>query len=116
MKTNNKSTLFLLLTSIYEIQKEIFNSKLKYSTDSNYINMYLIKQISNEISPILLHLFNRAFYEGIFPDILKIAKIIPVYIKCNRLKPKNYRPISLLPQFSKNFERLIKNVFLDIFF
>ena len=53
MKTNNKSTLFLLPTSIYEIQKEIFNSKLRYSTDSNDINMYLIKQISNEINPIL---------------------------------------------------------------
>ena len=43
MKTNNKSKLFLLPTSIYEIKKEIFNSKLKYSTDYNDINMYLIK-------------------------------------------------------------------------
>ena len=33
MKTSNISTLFLLPTSIYEIQKEIFKSKLKYSTD-----------------------------------------------------------------------------------
>ena len=75
--------------------------KLKYSTDSNDIHMYLIKQISNETSPILLHLFNRAFYEGIFPDILKIAKIIPLYKKCDRLKPENYMSISLLHQFSK---------------
>ena len=64
--------------------------------------MDLIKQISNEISPILLHLFNRAFSDGIFPDILKIAKSIPVYNKCDRLKPENYRPISLLAQFYKN--------------
>ena len=41
MKTNNKSTLFLLPTSIYEIQKEIFNYKLKYSTDSIDINLYI---------------------------------------------------------------------------
>ena len=33
MNTNNKSTLFLLPTSIFEIQKEIFNPKLKYSID-----------------------------------------------------------------------------------
>ena len=108
MQTNNKSTLFLLPTYIYEIQKEILNSNLKYS-----MHMYLIKQFSNEISPILLHLFNRAFYEGIFPDILKIAKIIHVYKKCDRLKPENYRPISVLPQFSKNFEKLIKNRLLE---
>ena len=104
MKTNNTSTLFLLSTSICEIQKEIFNSKLKYSIDFNDITMYLIKQISNEISPMLLHLFNRAFYEGIFPDILKIVKIIPVYKKCDRLKLENYRPISLFPNLLKNLK------------
>ena len=48
------------------------------------------KQISNKISPILFYLFNRSFSEGIFPDILKIAKIIPVYKKCDILKPENY--------------------------
>ena len=46
METNNKSILFLLPTSIYEIQKEIFNSKFKYSTDYNDINIYLIKHIN----------------------------------------------------------------------
>ena len=43
--------------------------------------MSLIKQISNETSPIVLHLFNKVFSEGIFPDILIIATIIPVYKK-----------------------------------
>ena len=41
MKTNNKSTLFLLPKFIYEIQKEICNSKLKYITDSNDINVFI---------------------------------------------------------------------------
>ena len=74
--------------------------------------MYLFKQISNEISPILLHLLNRAFYERIFPDILKIAKLY-LYIKCDRLKPENHRHISLLPQFSKFIEKFIKNRLLE---
>ena len=46
---------------------------------------------------------------GIFPDSLKIAKIIPLYKKGNINSITNYRPISLLPTFSKVFERVIFN-------
>ena len=78
----------------------------------------LIKKISIEISPILSYLFNRVFSEGVFPNILKIAKVVPLFKKSDKSKPENYRPISLLPQFSKILEQLIKNIllkFLDKF-
>ena len=80
--------------------------------------MFLIKKISIEISPILIYLFNRVFSEGVFPNILKIAKAVPLFKKSDKTKPENYMPISLLPQFSKILEQLIKNrllTFLDKF-
>ena len=41
-------------------------------------------------------IINKSISEGIVPDLLKIAKIIPVYKKNDAFLPINYRPISLL--------------------
>ena len=44
---------------------------------------------------------------GIFPDELKIARVIPLYKSGDKSDITNYRPISLLPVLSKIFEKLI---------
>ena len=54
-------------------------------------------------------MFNLSLSTGIVPDPLKLAKVIPVYKKNNKLLLENYRPISLLPTFSKILERIMYN-------
>ena len=44
---------------------------------------------------------------GVFPNKLKIAKVIPLYKSGNRNCTSNYRPISILPTISKIFEKLL---------
>ena len=50
-------------------------------------------------------MINKSFIEGKFPNILKFADICPIYKKSDKYKCENYRPISLLSNLSKIFER-----------
>ena len=55
----------------------------------------------------LAYVTNLSLSQGIFPDELKKAKIIPLYKANDPMLFNNYRPISLLPLFSKVLERII---------
>ena len=50
---------------------------------------------------------NHAITENIFPEQKKSRKLIAWYKKEDPWKKGNYRPVSLLPQVSKFFERII---------
>ena len=52
---------------------------------------------------------NLSIETGIFPTKLKYAKIIPIFKLGNKDDPTNYRPISLLSNINKMFERLMYN-------
>ena len=52
---------------------------------------------------------NQSLTTGIFPDNLKLAKVIPLFKKGDPTSINNYRPISLLPALSKIFKRVIYN-------
>ena len=54
-------------------------------------------------------IINQTLTSGIFPDTLKIAKIIPLFKKGDKTLLENYRPISILPAISKIFERIMFN-------
>ena len=52
-------------------------------------------------------LVNISLRSGIFPDIYKIAKVVPIYKSKNKEDIGNYRPISLLPTLSKILEKIM---------
>ena len=56
---------------------------------------------------MLCILFNVCINESVFPDIFKVAEVKPLFKGGDRRVKGNYRPISLLPLFSKLFEKII---------
>ena len=52
-------------------------------------------------------MFNVCFTKGTFPDLLKIAEVVAIFKKGERIKMTNYRPKSLLSQFNKIFKKLL---------
>ena len=44
---------------------------------------------------------------GVFPSVLKTAKVVPVFKKDSKLDYSNYRPISLLSNIEKILEKLM---------
>ena len=69
----------------------------------------MVKQIAPQIVNQLADILNKSFLTGIVPSKLKIAKVIPLYKAKDPALFSNYRPISLLPVFSKILERLMYN-------
>ena len=69
----------------------------------------MIKHIKESIIVPLVHICNRSFETGIFPSEFKIANVVPIYKSGDEMVFSNYRPVSVLPVFSKLLERLVYN-------
>ena len=66
------------------------------SVGPNSIPTKILKDLKTILSLPVSNRINLAFSTGVFPDMLKIAKIIPIHKKGDPLNCNNYRPISLL--------------------
>ena len=96
-----------------EIKKLINSLELNKGPGVDGISPYIIKKTKDIIAPKLTQLFNTCMDVGTFPKKLKTAKIIPLHKGGKKSNPSNYRPISLLPQFGKLFEKIIKQRIID---
>ena len=99
--------MFLSAVDDLEIIRTVQNCKNKRSTDFSDISMNLIKKVISKIVKPFAHICNVSFQAGVFPNKMKIAKVIPLYKSGEKNVFTIYRPISLLPQFSKSMENYI---------
>ena len=64
--------------------------------------------VDTYVEPITVHI-NNYFYHGIFPDELKLARVVPIFKSGDSSNIKNYRPISILPLKKNIYERFMYN-------
>ena len=81
----------------------------KKSKDAFGLSQATVLSDMDILAPHLAHLATKSVETGTCPDASKIARVIPIYKKGNHFEYENYRPISLLPTFSKIVEKLIYN-------
>ena len=67
----------------------------------------ILKDMADEISPLLTIIFQRSFDCGKVPDDWRSANITPVFKKGDRFKASNYRPVSLTSLCCKIQEHII---------
>ena len=82
--------------------------KPKSSCGIDDIPFKVIKFIPNNILKALSHIFKLSLFQGKFIKHFKTAQIIPIYKKDNSKNITNYRPISVLPCFSKLLEKIVQ--------
>ena len=100
-------SMFLFNTSVPEIIKIIKSLKNTNSTGYDDLSTKFIKLSSTLLAPVLVKLFNLSIQTGVYPDLLKVAKVIPIFKKGDSTSINNYRPISILSPINKIFEKII---------
>ena len=77
------------------------------------VNIY--KKTADILSPIICTLVNHSINQGVFPNVLKLARVIPLHKGGTKKDMKNFRPISILPILSKIFEKIMHKRLYNFF-
>ena len=107
LKSKIFTSIFLSPVSHKEIEDIISTLDSSKSIGPFSIPINLLKFLKLHISHPLTKLVNKSFLKGVLPSRLKISKVIPLLKQGDPNITSNYRPISLLPIFSKLYEKLM---------
>jgi len=101
------SSAFFIPTDYVEVCEIISNLKLSHSKGYDNLSSFELKKIKISIALPLTIIINRCLSEGVFPDVLKIAKVVPIHKAKSKAELSNYRPISILSCISRVLEKVI---------
>ena len=108
-----QQSLFLAPTSYSEVFNALHALRKTSSMGSDGITSKVLQLTAHFISQPLAHIINQSFSSGIFPTGFKTAKVVPIFKTGKSDDAQNYRPISILNNLSKIFEKLMSNRMVD---
>ena len=97
------------------VEKVISNLNIKKATGVDNISAKIIKECAPAVSIPISNLINISFRSSEFPAGLKRAQFIPLFKKKDPLNKENYRPVSILPTLSKEYERVMHDQLTEHF-
>ena len=113
LSSKNNNSLIITATNKDEICKIISSLNINKSCGPNSIPTKILHFVQDQISKHLATICNLSFTTGIFPTILKTTKVIPIHRKDSKIEVSNYRPISLLSNIDKIFEKLMHSRLIE---
>lgn len=111
--TSIEDTLFLSPVDEVEVVDTFNTLNNTTSCDIDGFQVKPMKFIFDIISPYLTHIFNKCISNAVFPRGMQFARVSVIYKKGDKNQFGNYRPISILPIFSKLFEKIIHRRFVN---
>ena len=112
LKTRRINTIMLAPVTCEEVTKLIMTSR-DSAPGYDEVKIRPLQAVNSVISAPLAYIFNLSIMNGVFPDILKTANIIPLFKKEDSMLFSNYRLVSLLCTLSKLLEKIMYNRVID---
>lgn len=81
------------------------------STGPDGLANYILKNCASQLATPLTICINKSIRSGLYPDILKVARVTPVFKNGLKELAQNYRPISVLSGLNKIFETILATRF-----
>ena len=106
LKNSVSRTMYLNSVSAGEVHDIIKSFKNKTTRDTK-IEALKLANLSFNFTNALAKIINKSFQQGVFPEQMKTARVIPIHKEGSKTDVSNYRPISLLTSFSKIYEKLM---------
>ena len=101
------NSIFLSPTTPEEILTLINGLDSKKSCGHDDIPVRTLKLSKYLLAPVLSNVINESICDGVFPNNIKIAKVVPIFKSGDSEIPINCRPTSVLTYFSKIFEKVL---------
>ena len=101
LPASNQDSIFLDPITENEVKIEIDQLNVNKSGGYDEMSPTVIKAISNIVVKPLTYIYNKTFLTGVIPNEFKMAIVTPVFKSNDKESFSNYRPISVLPCFSK---------------
>ena len=103
---NCNNSIVIPPITIAEVRQTILSFNNSSSGWDNFSAIVAKQSIDSYIEPLTC-LINRSFADGIFPNELKLARVVPIFKSGDSANLSNYRPISILSLSAKTFEKLL---------